>query len=170
MGGLSDADQLTDRLSFGENGNGAAGEILKLNAVRVDPQMAIHGGEKVLDSDPPVDDFFSAPISSPDDLTGLRASPGNQQGGGVGPVIATGLHCSGRHAGDSLSGAGGIVDFRSATELPRYNDHDPFVESPFEKILDQGDNSPIEPLATILHGIEAMEIDGVIIPITDPTA
>ena len=146
-------EQFGDRPTFVEYGEDAITAVAKL-VVPINPQKVIDRGEDVAGRVALRDRVGSVRIGFTDDLTDFQTAPRKEDAGGAGPMVSTGI----------------FIDLRSPAEFPIGDDHDPFVESPFEKILDQGDNSPIEPLATILHGIEAMEIDGVIIPVTDPTA
>jgi hypothetical protein len=85
--------QFRDRRSnLLQQGNGPAGRIANCATLRINPKMPVNRCEKITYSYAAVRGMFATPIGGANDMARRNAAAAEQEGHGVRPVIAPGLH------------------------------------------------------------------------------
>ena len=76
----------------------------------------------------------------------------------------------GRPAGHPAAGAGRVGDARRPAEVAADDQQHPLVQAALVQILDQGRDRLVEEGSAVLHGVEDVVIDGVVVPVLHPSA
>lgn len=138
---------------------------MERDAVGVDAEVVVERGDEVLDADSAFGGVFASDVGGADDLAGGDAAAAEDERHRAGPVIAAGLHRTGRAAGDAAAGTRRVVDLRSAAEVAADDDQRAAVEAPFVNLFDQHGDGLVHERRAVLQRVEDVLVDGVIVPV-----
>ena len=152
-----------DRPAFRQDGDRPSRSIREADLFGGDPQVLVEGSEDVAHADLTLGNLASLLVGGADNPSRQHAAASEQQRRGSRPMIAARL----LHAGGAV---GLVIDARHATELAGHHDQNAAIQAAFIQVFDQRRCRAVEILAALLHRLENVGIDRVIVPVTDAAA
>jgi hypothetical protein len=151
-------DEFGNRSALGQDRNRSARRIGYVAPFKVNAEVLVNRGREVADTDTAIHAIFAETIRGADHLAFRDLAAAEQEGIGMRPMVPARLS-------DARAAIRCIRDARRPSEITADHKQYFFIEAALVQILDQRAYCLIEVRSALLHGVEDVVIDRVIVPL-----